>query len=725
MSVEPQRPRLDEILIREGMISQEQINEALTHQKTGGGKLGSQLLHHHFIEEADLVRALALQFGCEGVVLRGITIASGVIDMIPRKIALARRVLPFNFDADSGILMIACEDPNATGLLDELAYVAENAQPKLYVAAELSLVNEISHYYEGHCKSTDDSMRIEKAEIVLDSMPLDLGENELLNDPSAPVTAGTRGEILLVTDDEDSGPMLSSLFEHDNYAVTTTNSADDAIELIQGRSFDAAFIKDTVPGDYIDLIDRLRKTSPRTKVRYYESSASLLLDQDTITDEGNLLTGSLEIFTSLLSLMERLPGNHSGCVGQHCDRLCHKLGLPDKIRFQITTAGYLHDLARYYYHLDANLDQRSTIKLTAKLLQGINFSPVITAMLRSMYMDLKGKYTKRLPVEVLGGNILTIADLYCESVDANEKLALDRFEKVRSKFQEVTGKLLLKEVVDAFCEMIEEQMLSSQDDDAPTQVMIYADNPGAVFPIQKRLKSDGYQPLVAGDSSEIVQLWQRRQPDFLVLALHGTAMAARVTVESLIESGIDPKTTPCFVLGSGCTSAELTGLLELGIRDVMEFDLNLDLLANGLNKAREELLETSRSQAIKAAEREGTKGLLSDMSLIDLLQALGPSRRTAKLTVQSANPEIPQLTVYLHQGAISFAKLDQLLGAQALYEALTWKEGVWTVRPVDPSELPKPNNDQPNESILMEGCRLLDEKSRKQQAQKPTGEPHA
>ncbi len=716
MSSDSQRLRLDEILIREGVISQPQINEALMRQKAHGGKLGSQLLYHRYIEEADLVKALALQFACEGVVLDGIEVAPEVIDKIPKKVALARKVLPFGIDKKTGALMIACEDPTDEGLIDELTFLSGNTRPKLYIAAELSLITAISSYYEGHDKSLEDKLLLELPDTGGEAASFDFGEDDTPNDPMFAQSPNARGEILLVTDEEYSGPMLRSLFERDNYAVTTTNSADDAIEMIQGRSFDAAFIKDTVPGDYIDLIDRLRKTSPRTKVRYYESSASLLLDQDTITSEGNLLAGSLEIFTSLLSLLERLPGNHSGGVGQCADRLCRRLGLPDKIRFQIITAGYLHDLARYYYHLDANLDQRSTIKLTAKLLQSINFSPVITEMLRSMYMNLQGKYTKRLPVEVFGGNILTISDLYCESIDPTEKLALDRFELVRVKFHEVTGRLLLAEVVDAFLEMIEEEMLSSEDDATPSQVMIYADNPGAVFPILKRLKSDGYNPLIANDSTEIVQLWQRRQPDFLVLALHGTAAAARVTVESLIESGVNPETTPCFVLGSGCTAAELTGLLDLGVRDVLEFDLNLDLLANGLNKAREEMVEISRSQAIAAAAKEGTKGRLADMNLIDLLQALGPSRKTVKIVVRSSDPELGKLTMYLNKGTIGYAKLDHNEGPEAIYEALAWEEGTWTVQPIDRSELPPANNDQPNESILMEGCRLLDEKMREQRA---------
>jgi len=623
-------------------------------------------------------------------VLANIDISPNAIAMIPKKVALARHVLPFYYNPETGLLQIACEDPSDSALLDELAFLAKDARPKLYVAAELSLSTAIARYYEGHDTSLDDNCLLEIPDTDIDAEEVFETPDKLSESgPIDQAAVVSRGEILIVTDEQYAGPMMRSLFERDGFTVTMTDSADDAIQMIEGRVFDTVFIKDTVPGDYLDLIDRLRKSSPRTVVRYCESASSLLMNQDTIVAEGNLLTSNLEIFTSMLSLIERMPNNHSGAVGQCADRLCRKLGLPDKVRFQIVNAGYLHDLARYYYHLDPGQEQRKVIKLTAKLLQAIKYPPVIVEMLRSMYMNLRGKYTKRLPIEVL-----------------------DRFEVVRIKFREVTGKLLLAEVVDAFCEMVEQEILQASDETVPAQVMIYADNPGTLFPVQKRLKSEGYHPLAAHDRGDVGRLWERRQPDYLVLVLHGNAAEIRRTVQALIEEGVDPDVTPCFVLSTGCTAAELTGILDLGVRDVLEYDVNLDLLINGLRKAGEDLVETARSQEIAIAEAEGTKGRLSDMNLIDLLQAMGPSRKTARMVVRSPEPPGEDLVLYLNRGSISHAVLGSIQGAEAVYRALAWEDGNWVVNPVAAEDLPEPNNDLPNESILMEGCRLLDEKQR-------------
>ena len=97
------------------------------------------------------------------------------------------------------------------------------------------------------------------------------------------------------------------------------------------------------------------------------------------------------------------------------------------------------------------------------------------------------------------------------------------------------------------------------------------------------------------------------------------------------------------------------------------------------------------------------------MNLIDLLQAMGPSRRTVRIVINSDEQE---LIIYLDEGAIVYAKCDELEGAEAVYEGLSWKDGTWSAQPVSPSSIPEANNDYSNESILMEGCRLLDERTR-------------
>ncbi|HUU45834.1 MAG TPA: hypothetical protein VM118_08885, partial [Acidobacteriota bacterium] len=157
----PPRRRLDEILIEEGLVSEADVTEALLRQKAYGGKFGSQVLFHRHIDEAALVRALSIQFGCKGVVLGGREIPDDVLRMIPRKVCLSRRVLPYAYDADTETLKIACEDPGDPDLERELSFVAGGRKVQLYVSAELALNTALARYHLGRNVSLEDSLLLE------------------------------------------------------------------------------------------------------------------------------------------------------------------------------------------------------------------------------------------------------------------------------------------------------------------------------------------------------------------------------------------------------------------------------------------------------------------------------------------------------------------------------------------------------------------------------------
>jgi len=698
--------RLDEILVQEGLVTETQIREALMRQKAHGGKIGSQLLYHRYIDEAGLVKALTLQFECRGVLLSDIEIANEVIKMFPRKVAIARRVIPFDYDPEANILKIACENPNDETLINELNFVTRGKEIELYVAAELALNTAISKFYLGRDISLDDNLLLEIPDDATDT-----GEIQKIPDTAPDITSlDSRGNILLVTDEEYSAPLLISLLEREKYRIVVTDSADDAIEKHGDYQFHTVLIKDTVPGDYIDLIDRLRKTSPRTVVRYYESTAGLILHGDYLPDFEMMAIKNLDLFTSLLSTKEGMNSNHSGIVGQYADKLCRSLGLPARERLQITTAGYLHDLARYYYPSEKPEDPRASIRLTAKLLQSLNYPPVVVEMLRSMYVDLGGKFTKRLPIETLGGNILTIIDLFCDNIPVEKPLSLDKFDTIKKKFRDLTGKLFLREVVEVFITMIQEQILTQQTLDTSSQVMIVSTHPGDSYLLELRLKNEGFRVVSQSTQDTFVDLFQRSKPDILVLIIPGKQDDVKAFVEKLLDQGIDFSDAPTFVLTDVSTAQHMTALIEQGIEDVLSIDANPDLLVVKLHKIHTSLEEHRRKADAVSNQTTGTVGRLSDMSLIDLLQALGPGRKTAKITVSPNNEKEEQLTLFLDSGAISYAHYRDKLGADAVYEALGWTDGGWVVEPVIQSELPESNNNLPTESILLEGCRLLDEK---------------
>ena len=694
--------RLDEILISEGLVSEEQIKDALMRQKAHGGKFGSQLLYHRYIDEARLVKALSIQMNCEGVILSQVDIHEMILKMIPEKVAVARNIIPFDYDPSHNQLKIACDDPNDVDLRNELQFVARGKDVKLYVAVEVAINTAINKYYLGRDITLEDSLQLEIPEVTTDTGKI---PTEMITQfPDEP--RETRPAILLVTDEQYAVPLVRSLLERDNNTVTVTDSADDAIELLAGHHFHTVFIKDTVPGDYIDLIDRVRKLSPRTTVKYYETASELLIGKDAANQNADLLQCSLDILTSLLATKDGLAINHSARVGLYTDKLCKRLGLPPKDRMLISTAAYIHDLARYYYGAEKAEDNREIIGLTVKLLSSVGFSPIIIEMLRSMYINLGGKYTRRLPIEALGGNILTITDLFAESIPNDERLSLDKFDAVKKKLRDLTGKLFLNEVVEAFIDMVQDEILNLNTSGRAGQVMILAEDCAAAIPLEMRLKTEGYRILTTDSVESFVELYHRSEPDMIILVSLRTPAEVVEQIEMLVEKGIGMEQTPVYLITSHESVSQLTNLLHKGIEDIVSLEDNLDLLANKIRKLRVRI----NDRAEKAGGAAGAHGRLSDMNLIDLIQALGPGRKTVRLTVNRKEAGGSPLTIYLDNGHISHARVDNLTGPDAVYEGLCWADGTWTVEPVTISDIPETNNQASNESILMEGCRLMDER---------------
>ena len=677
--------RIDELLLSQGLITEEQVKTALDHQREHGGRLGSHFMRLGYITEPQLLDCLARQFNCGSVALAQLSIPPEIIFMLPANVVLARTAIPFDWDKTTNTLSVACDDPTDPDLESELSFVT-GKQVKLFVAAEISLRAAIAKYYVDVEPSSD--QRSGRAP----------GSNK----------------VLVVSDDLNGDQPLVQALKNEEFEVLCSESADDAISLVGDKPLYAVFVRDTVSGDYFDLVDRLRKVSPGTKVRYYESAAQMLVHESGYREAEDLIVRNAELFIALLTARDGSSHNHAAVVGRYADKLCRQLGLPDKDRMSIVAAAYLHDISRYYYGESKSApDCRTRVQITAKLLNSLNYPPLVVGILRSMYVDLEQKFTRRLPIEPLGGNILTIIDVFCEHVSFDRRLSLDKFEMVRANLKSMTGRLFLGEVTDAFIELIEKEILddSSGQDGTFNQVLMFCSDHDYLDVVSGRLREEGFRPVAMADTDKFVEVYRRSRPDMMVLIQVGPASHSRQLVTTLADNGVEFQQVPTFLVCNSQVTSELTNLLDLGLEDVMALENSLDLLVIKLQKLRGG--SAARSSPAKpdpeAMAPDITSGNLEDMNLVDLLQALGPGCRTARIVV-SSNGE--KLTICLDKGKIIYAEGNDRTGPEAVHEGITWRTGKWVIQPLKEDELPQPNTELSNDAILMEGCRRLDEKSR-------------
>jgi len=111
--------RLGEQLVADGVITPDQLAEALTKQQTTGQRLGASLLDMGAVSPSSLVHALGKRLGVQGCVLRHGLIDPKVARCIPREEAERLAVLPL-FKV-RGELTVAMTEPQSVPTLDRLA----------------------------------------------------------------------------------------------------------------------------------------------------------------------------------------------------------------------------------------------------------------------------------------------------------------------------------------------------------------------------------------------------------------------------------------------------------------------------------------------------------------------------------------------------------------------------------------------------------------------------
>ena len=136
--------RLGELLSRAGLITQDQLKEALQIQKDTGSKLGETLIKLAFVTEEDITECLSQQFGVPSINLAHFEIDSGVIKLIPADVARKYNILPVN--KTGATITIAMADPTNVFAMDDIKFMTGyNVEP--VVASELGIKAAIDNYY--------------------------------------------------------------------------------------------------------------------------------------------------------------------------------------------------------------------------------------------------------------------------------------------------------------------------------------------------------------------------------------------------------------------------------------------------------------------------------------------------------------------------------------------------------------------------------------------------
>src|SRR5215204_6528812 len=144
--------RIGELLVREKMLSLQQLQQAQEEAKRTGKRLGATLARLGYVRDQELTQFVARQYSLPSINLGEFEIDAAVLKLVPREICEKHQVIPVR--RNGPILIVAMSDPSNIYAIDELKFLTQyNIEP--VVASEQSIEDAIQRYYEKAPDLTD------------------------------------------------------------------------------------------------------------------------------------------------------------------------------------------------------------------------------------------------------------------------------------------------------------------------------------------------------------------------------------------------------------------------------------------------------------------------------------------------------------------------------------------------------------------------------------------
>jgi len=146
--------QIGELLVKENLITADQLEEAVEHQKQNGGRLDSTLINMGFVQDDDVTTILSKKYGVPSINLSYFEIDPESIKLIPSDVAHKYMLVPLSRVGST--LTIATADPTNVFAMDDIKFMTGfNVEP--VVASEAAILEAIEKYY-----GTDHSIELKK-----------------------------------------------------------------------------------------------------------------------------------------------------------------------------------------------------------------------------------------------------------------------------------------------------------------------------------------------------------------------------------------------------------------------------------------------------------------------------------------------------------------------------------------------------------------------------------
>ncbi|RLB52822.1 MAG: hypothetical protein DRJ42_13780 [Deltaproteobacteria bacterium] len=276
------KKQLGRILLKQRLVTQDELNGLLEVQKTEGHRLASTAVSSGKVKEVDLLKALSEQHGLPGIDLAQVVVPLPNLELIPQEIAKQHLILPILVKDDR--IFLAMADPGDKRVIDEIEFVTgRNVFPYIALHDALKTVIDKAYvmlergepYYVGPEVPGDylESIGLERGGVAPDPTPGakggvvvdreiddhmedELGIAELARaqgQRTSPVprpvdrAARTKPVILVVDDEDDIRRLLRRVLEENGYDVIEADKGLDALQEVRTHMPDLILLDAMLP----------------------------------------------------------------------------------------------------------------------------------------------------------------------------------------------------------------------------------------------------------------------------------------------------------------------------------------------------------------------------------------------------------------------------------------------------------------------------------------------
>jgi CheY-like chemotaxis protein len=275
--------QLGKILLKQKLVTQDELSDLLETQKSEGGRLASTAVSSGTVKEVDLLKALSEQHGLPGIDLTQVVVPLSNLELIPQEIAKQHLILPILVKEDR--IFLAMADPGDKRVIDEIEFVT-GRRVFPYIALHESLKKVITdsytrqergeQYYVGpHVpadylesigldgKAKADPKPGDEGGVVVDReieqrLEDELGIAELAKNRGQgldflettnlePIPKRDKPTILVVDDEEDIRRLLRRVLAENGYEVIEAEKGLEALQAVRSQVPDLILLDAMLP----------------------------------------------------------------------------------------------------------------------------------------------------------------------------------------------------------------------------------------------------------------------------------------------------------------------------------------------------------------------------------------------------------------------------------------------------------------------------------------------